>query len=278
MKKHLPQIDNFTRPKSLTAVAPQSAMARWNPAIHAANDSETVQINLYDMVGDYWGDGLTARVVASILRNADNRDISVNINSPGGDFFEGVAIYNLLREYKGHVMVRVVGVAASAASIIAMAGDTVKIAESGFLMIHDAWTVALGNKQDMREAADMLQKFDEAMAVLYAKRTGMDEEEIKELTRAETWLSGREAVESGFADDFLDSDKLEVEEEEEKTYNSNLKKIDAALRVLGTTRKERRAIIKDVTSKPGAATQDKTMPCAGDDETILNSILETLNQ
>ena len=101
----------------------------------------------------------------------------VNINSPGGDFFEGVAIYNLLREHQGRVTVQVMGLAASAASVIAMAGDQILMGDGSFLMIHNAWAVAIGNRHDMADAAKLLEPFDTAMAKVYAARSGVTEAE-----------------------------------------------------------------------------------------------------
>ncbi|HCF5801664.1 TPA: Clp protease ClpP, partial [Pseudomonas aeruginosa] len=91
-------------------------------------------------------------------------DVTVNINSPGGDVFEGLAIYNLLREHKGKVSVNIIGLAASAASFIAMAGDEIRIGRAAFLMIHNAWLIAMGNRNDLREIADWLEPFDMTLA------------------------------------------------------------------------------------------------------------------
>ncbi|WP_034085582.1 head maturation protease, ClpP-related, partial [Pseudomonas aeruginosa] len=99
-------------------------------------------------------------------------DVTVNINSPGGDVFEGLAIYNLLREHKGKVTVNIIGLAASAASFIAMAGDEIRIGRAAFLMIHNAWLIAMGNRNDLREIADWLEPFDMTLADIYAQRTG----------------------------------------------------------------------------------------------------------
>lgn len=239
----------------LRGEVPASALARWTPTICAAGD-EPGAINMYAPIGAYEGE-VGTKMVASILRNMKGKAVTVNLNSPGGDFFEGVAIYNLLREYEGEVKVRVVGMAASAASIIAMAGDEVEIAESAFLMIHNAWTIALGNKDDMRETAAMLGKFDESMARVYEKRAGMDYEEIVKMMDNETWLSGKEAVEMGFADSLLASDR--VEEREEHTRSFALRTVDVALAKQGMPRSKRRELLKEL-GTPSAA---EPTPSAG---------------
>src|SRR6185436_2438068 len=134
------------------------ALERWAPDLMAAAASEESTISVLDPIGvDPWtGEGVTAKRIAAALRSIGaDKDVVVNINSPGGDLFEGMAIYNLLREHQGKVTVKVLGVAASAASIVAMAGDEIQIARAGFLMIHNTWVIAMGNRNDLREIADM---------------------------------------------------------------------------------------------------------------------------
>jgi ATP-dependent Clp protease protease subunit len=267
MKHKLPELPHL-KTKAMHSDTPASALARWQPTIHAAHEGD---INIYSSVGDYGDGGMTAKIVSAVLRNKKDKDVYVNINSPGGDFFEGVAIYNLLREYKGSVRVRVVGMAASAASIIAMAGDEVEIAESAFLMIHNAWTVAIGNKEDMTEVAAMLEKFDESMNGLYAKRTGMEAKAIAKMMDNETWLSGKDSVEMGFADRLLASDM--VEKEAEDTKSSALRTVDVALAKEGMPRSKRRELLKEITGTPSAA---QVMPSADNKAEILGGILEKL--
>lgn len=188
------------------------ALDRWNPGIQAADAKESDRsISVYDVIGyDYWtGEGVTAKRIAAALRNMGAGPVTVNVNSPGGDMFEGLAIYNLLREHEGEVTVKVLGLAASAASIIAMAGDTVQVARAGFLMIHNAWVVAMGNRNDLREYADTLEPFDRAMADIYAARTGQDQKAMAKLMDSETWIGGSDAIEEGFADELLPSDQVE---------------------------------------------------------------------
>ena len=185
------------------------ALKRWNPGIRAASEEEH-SISIYDVIGqDPWsGEGVTTKRIAAALRSVNGADVTVNINSPGGDMFEGLAIYNLLREYSGKVTVKVLGLAASAASIIAMAGDEIRIARAGFLNIHNCWVIALGNRQDLLEVASRLEPFDQAMAEIYATRTGSQLSAMQKLMDADTWLNGSAAVEQGFADDFLASDAV----------------------------------------------------------------------
>lgn len=165
-------------------------------------------ISILDPIGeDVWsGQGVTAKGVAGKLAEFGPGPITVSINSPGGNMFEGLAIYSLLREHDGDVSVKILGLAASAASVIAMAGQNVRIARAGFVMIHNAWVLATGNRHDLRQLADELEPFDANMAEIYAQRTGMPVADVAQRMDAETWLQGTTAIEQGFADELLDSD------------------------------------------------------------------------
>ena len=240
-------------------------MARWQPDVHAAADTGDATINIYDVIGeDYFtGAGMTGKVVSSILRKNQGKAITVNINSPGGLIFEGITIYNLLKEHDGEININIVGVAASIASIIAMAGDNIKIADSAFLMIHNGWNCVCGNKNDMREMADTLDQFDKSMVAIYSKQSGIDEKKIAKMMDAETWISGPDAIEMGLATAALDSDGVEVEDNANAKYNNSLKEVDVALQKAGHTRSQRRAMLKDLTSTPRAIGEEEATPRAG---------------
>ncbi|WP_314407361.1 head maturation protease, ClpP-related [Pseudomonas kuykendallii] len=232
------------------------ALERWNSTLQAAADDEENTISILDPIGyDYWtGEGVTAKRITGILRGMAGADVVVNINSPGGDMFEGLAIYNVLREYKGNVTVKVLGLAASAASIIAMAGDTIQVARSGFLMIHNCWAMAVGNRHDMREFADTLEPFDEAMADIYAERTGGDLGGMQKLMDAETWINGSAAVEQGFADALLSSDSVKESAKARNESQIAAHKLDVILAKQGMPRSERRALLQQIKSgTPSAA-------------------------
>lgn len=263
---------------------PDTIMSRYHPEIMAANDDQDSTINVYDIVGeDFWtGEGTTAKKVSAVLNRNKGKEITVNINSPGGSFFEGLAIYNLLKEHDGIITVRVIGMAASAASIIAMAGNTIKIAEAGYFMIHNAWNICVGNKNEMQDMAKVLSQFDATMAALYAKKTGIDEREIAQMMDDETWIDGKDAVDRGFASQFLDSDELQVEKPAKSEYHSALKEVDVALAKGGVPRAERRKLIKNLTSMPGAALEEEhTTPRASSPEKLndaLSAFISTIKQ
>lgn len=260
---------------------PKAALAKWNPDIHAADSDDDSVINIYDYIGENWdGSGITPRLVSSILRRNKGKDVTVNINSPGGSFFDGVAIYNLLKQHDGEVTVKIVGMAASAASIIAMAGTKILIAKSAFIMIHNAWALAIGNKLDMQEMAETLAKFDDAMVSVYSDKTGTPEKEIAALmNKGDHWMQGPDAIDEGYATALLEENDLSIDEGAKSHYNAALKQVDLALAKAGRTRTERRDIIKDLTGTPGATAKNDSKPGAGGEavtERHLASILKTL--
>lgn len=156
------------------------------------------EILLYDEIG-MWG--ITAQQFARELKAlGDLSLISLRIHSPGGDVFEGTAIYNLLKHHPARVEAHVDGLAASMASVIAMAADTIYMPENALMMVHRPWGIQGGEADDMRRYADLLEKIEGTMVAAYMAKTGKSEEEIKALLKAETWMDGREAVEAGFAD------------------------------------------------------------------------------
>jgi len=166
--------------------------------------AERAEILIYGDIGDSWdGPGITARALADELKRVSATALDVRINSYGGDVFEGLAIYSQLVASQKTVTVYVDGIAASAASVIAMAGDVIRVAEAGFLMIHDAWTVAMGNADDLRAVADRVDATSGQIATVYAARAKKSATEVRDLMRAETWFSGVEAVDAGLADEVV---------------------------------------------------------------------------
>lgn len=226
-------------------------------------------ITMFDIIGeDFWsGGGITAKKVASQLKAIGDRPVEVQINSPGGDMFEGIAIFNVLREHPQDITVKVMGMAASAASIIAMAGDRVEMGAASFLMIHNCWVLAIGNRHDMRETAEWLEPFDQAMVDLYAARTSQKPADIAKWMDAETYMSGSQAVERGFADALLASDQITTDEKAKSTDRevNDLRALELHLVSAGMSRSAARARINKIKGTPGAAPNDPT-PGAGDDD------------
>ena len=177
---------------------------------------------LNGMISDetWYGDEVTPQLFKDEL-NAGNGNITVWINSPGGDVFAAAQIYNMLRDYKGSVTVKIDGIAASAASVIAMAGDMVCVSPVAMMMIHNPATMAMGETKDMQKAIAMLNEVKESILNAYEFKTGLTRTRLSHMMDDETWFNAKKAVELGFADKILfDSDedekKKKPDEPEEK--------------------------------------------------------------
>lgn len=181
--------------KALRRLGPQMGNHAWFEIKDAKND--TTEILIYDEI---WAFGTNANDFVKALKNIATPKISLRVNSPGGDVFDGLAIYNALRAHPAKKTVHVDGLAASIASVIAMAGDEIVMADSAFMMIHDSWGLAIGNSEELRALADTLEKIDGSIAGIYAARTGKKLDELRALMDAETWMTAAEAVEMKFAD------------------------------------------------------------------------------
>lgn len=173
-------------------------------AVRADEASGTTEILVYDEIG-YWG--ITAQDFVLALAKAGPGPLTVRINSPGGDAFDGLAIYNALKGHPGPVTVTVDGMAASAASIIAMAGANIVMNQASMMMIHNCWGVCIGNRIDMRACADIQQKIDSTMAAIYAaqmQKRGRDSSGVQALMDAETYFTSDEAKTAGLVDAVVD--------------------------------------------------------------------------
>lgn len=278
-KSSLPAAAVLARRELAHSACPPRALAAWNPGIRAAAEASSENaISIFDVIGyDWWtGEGVTAKRVAAALRALGDQDVVVNINSPGGDYFEGLAIYNLLREHKGQVTVKILGIAASAASVIAMAGDEVQIARAGFLMIHNAWVTTAGDRHQLRDTADWLEPFDATAADIYAIRTGLKSPDLAVMLDKETWIGGNEAVEKGFADALLSSDQM-TDDPQQRERGDRLRAertADNLGRIAGASRAEIKQLIQDLKRvTPGA---DETGTPGAADTSGLKSLLDEM--
>ena len=184
----------------------------WNWVRNEDTGSRTLVLNGQISDETWFGDEVTPGLFRDEL-NAGEGDVTVWINSPGGDVFAAAQIYNMLMEYPGNVDVRIDGIAASAASVIAMAGNKVSMSPVAMMMIHNPMTVAMGDKKVMQQAIDMLDEIKESIINAYELKTGQTRTKIAHMMDAETWFNAKKAVELGFADDILytgDSDKKDV--------------------------------------------------------------------
>ena len=163
---------------------------------------------------NFWGDEITPRMFREDLE-AEDGDITVWINSPGGNVFAAAEIYTMLKDYAGKVTVKIASLAASAASVVAMAGDTVQMSPTALLMVHDPSTIAMGNTRDMEKAIAALNEVKEAIVNAYAAKSGLRRGRIADLMSEETWINAKKAVELGFADEVLYEGKEEEPGEKE---------------------------------------------------------------
>ena len=270
--------------RGVSAFTPAPVLDRWNADAAGVRPAALEQgdnvITMFDIVGEDWwsGGGITAKKVAARLRAIGDRPVEVQINSPGGDMFEGLAIYNVLREHQQAITIKVMGMAASAASIIAMAGDTIEIGAASFIMIHNCWVGAVGNRHDMAEVAAFLAPFDQAMADVYAQRTGKTSAECAKWMDDETYMSGSVAIERGFADELLAADKTKIDGDAKASDRSvnKVRAMELALVAGGATRAQARAHINEIKGTPGAAPEPADTPGAGGDDPELMAMMASL--
>ena len=215
--------------------------------IEAKETDETAEIIIYDVIGWPYNDAFDlVRALGSIKA----KNITVRINSPGGDVFDGVAIFNALKDHEAHVTTKIEGLAASMASIVALAGDEVQAHKNAMYMIHDPWVLAAGNQYDLREIADILQKIGGNMLDIYYDKSNIGKRELKAMMKEETWFTAAEAKDRGLIDTVLDAgaakakfdlsifanvpDELEDADREGATLSKQ--EIERALRDAGASR------------------------------------------
>lgn len=171
-----------------------------------AGDNEGAELAIFDEIG-FWG--TSAKSFRDQLTAVRGKHLTVAINSPGGSVVDGFAIYNMLRAHKGGVTVKVMGLAASIASVVAMAGEKIVMPKNAMMMIHNPWAGVIGDAEEMRKTADVLDKLKDGIISAYVDQTGKRKETISRLMDDETWLSAEEALEQGFADEIGDEIKVQ---------------------------------------------------------------------
>ncbi len=189
----------LNRMAALGRPAPKEA-----PSFNAAVKNGDAEMYVLDEIGPSWLGMVGAKGFAAELKAlGDIKTLRLYVQSPGGDVFEGLAIYNLLANSKARVTVDVIGMAASAAGIITMAGDEIRIAESAKLMVHNAWTMVAGESKDLRAAADLLDNIKDSLVGILADRSRNTREKVSDWMDAETWFSAKEALSNGFANSIV---------------------------------------------------------------------------
>jgi ATP-dependent Clp protease protease subunit len=207
MPTHLAKHRKQQQQEANQVATKQASKRTW--IFNKAADKKSAELLIYDVIGEtWWGEGVTAKNFRKDLKAlGDIESLDVRINSPGGNVFDGAAIYQALKETKYPVHVHVDGVAASMASVIAMAGDTVTMHECALMMIHNPSSVVAGDSHEMRRQADLLDKVKSQLLAAYETKTGSTRDEISALMDAETWMDASEAKKYGIVDEIVNKSK-----------------------------------------------------------------------
>lgn len=197
-------------------------------------------------------DSTSAEDVRNALNNVEADTIRIKLNSGGGDAFEGIEIYNYLKDLKARVIVEVTALSGSAASIITMGADHVIMRTGANMMIHEASTFAIGNKSDIQKTLNALESIDESIVDIYVQKTGLEAEEIREMLKNETWLTSHEALEKGFADE-IESEAAPKEPEkatiDDEIINTIVQRITNELKTKQNEKEESTQVADQVTNK-----------------------------
>lgn len=231
----------------------------WNKPIDKSDwykiealSEDSTEVMIYDVIGWPFND---AGEIIRALAGIDTKTVTVRINSPGGDVFDAMAIFNALQSHKSKIVTRIESLAASAASFIALAGKEVQAYQNAMVMIHDPWVLAAGNQYDLREIADILEKISGNMVDIYSQNSKVGKKEIRDMLKAETWFTAKEAREKGFVDTIIDGkaakaqfdlsmfahvpDGFTAEDHDEPIA----RKYEKALRDVGASKSEARTIL-----------------------------------
>ena len=183
---------------------------KWYKISAAADDDDTAEISIFGDIGfSWWNDGVEAgQFKEDFDAIKDKARINILINSPGGSVFEGIAIHNIIATQRAKVHIEVIALAASAASVIALAGSSLKIDTASFFMIHNVWSWAMGDAIEMRKTADKLDKIGGELVNIYEAHSNLSADEIQEFMDAETWFTADEAIEHGFADESVEHEDI----------------------------------------------------------------------
>jgi len=190
------------------------------------NASETSDVYLFNDIGTF---GITAQSFIDEIKEYDNKELNIHINSLGGEVFEGMAIYSIIQRRKAKTTVYIEGIAASIASVIALAADEVIMSENSLLMIHNAWGGTQGDARDMRKQADVLDKITNEIAEVYVKKTNIPYDKVIEMMNEETWLTAEEAVALGFVNSISEPIKVAAKYDVSRFKNITNKKMDTIL-------------------------------------------------
>ncbi|MFN3517960.1 MAG: head maturation protease, ClpP-related [Sphingomonas sp.] len=201
-----------------------------------ATSADWTSLYVYDVIDGFWG--VSAADFSRELAAITTPNIALRVNSPGGDVFEARAMMTAIADHPANIVAYVDGLAASAATALTLACDSVEMAEGAFYMIHQAWTFAMGNADDMTATAALLGKIDDVLVDGYAKKTGKKSDEVLALMKAETWFTAQEAVDAGFANKILDAGGKEAKAAAQNARAFNLAAFGNAPKALTETQPE----------------------------------------
>jgi len=215
--RKLPEIRAFQKLDALSFEPPEQSVEAFDPAVISAANDEDATISIFGFIGFDYSTSVdnTEKRISAALRSIGKKDVVVNLNSPGGNFFNGVAIYNLLRLHPAKITVNILGVAGSAASVIAMAGDQINMGIGSKLMVHNASAILVGNKYDAHDAFELMTEIDAGMAEIYAARSG------KSAKKTTAWMDRnrgggttfdtKSAIANGLVDGEIDAVNISVD-------------------------------------------------------------------
>jgi ATP-dependent Clp endopeptidase proteolytic subunit ClpP len=244
-----------------------------------------IDVSIHDEIG-LWGIS-AADFMRELNNHKDATAINLSIHSPGGSVLDGFAMYNALKSHQATVHATVEGIAASAASFILMSADTISMPEDAFIMIHNAWGGAFGDAEEMRQAADVVEKLQNSIVNIYEKRTGLERSEIEQMMADETWMNAEEAVDKGFADTITDklgvAAKSSVFDKHFKSMPKNMNQSDDIEKITNIKEFERHLRDAYGLSKglATALTSRAKSVFTGDpenDDSSINEILDTLER
>lgn len=259
---------------------PKKNQKFWQFRAKQHTGTEEGELLLYGDISSstWWGDEVTPKAFKQDLDDlGDISTLNIYINSGGGDVFAGQAIYSMLKRHKAQKKVYVDGLAASIASVIAMAGDIVYMPKNAMMMIHKAWTYGLGNANDFRKLADDMDKIDESILATYEAKTGLEKDKIIEMVNAETWMTAEEALAYGFADEIEDSKQLAASMGQEQLIMNGMT-FD-----LSRYRNPPKVNGRPATEKQEILNEGRTLSAANEERikqasTLLSEVLEQLSE
>jgi len=203
----------------------------WNWAVNEETGEDSLELKGPIAEESWWGDEVTPKMFKAELAKRNGKNITVWINSPGGDVFAASQIYTALMEHTGHVTVKIDGYAMSAASVVAMAGTKTMMSPTAILMVHNPWGIAMGDAGEMEHMAEVLSEVKESIINAYEIKTGLTRKEISKIMDAETYMNAKKALEHGFIDEILYTDESETQPSyaysRMAVFNSLRDKIDA---------------------------------------------------